>query len=245
MDRIHIRFAPPKADFNRLMDAIRQYKFDGKHLWPQQTDNFIKSYAAGSFIALYDGRKPIGFTTYDHDSYAPQIAIIWYKWILPEYRGKGIGKRFAQLIYAAFRQQGICFVVAQPATIYGRRMARRFAFKPIVNSAYMYKVFRHRHPRELTGNGYELLIWHEWSDSIPDEVYGIDNRMRQNPIRTAISSDSPVELRKDGKVIIARKPAKYIFNKKELQSKSFSSFLFFDTNLTDLLTRINKTPRQR
>lgn len=243
MDRIQIRFAPPKNDFNRLMDAINQNKFDGKHLFPQQIDNFIKSYTAGTFIALYDGRKPIGFTTYDYDHNNPQIATIRYKWILPEYRGKGIGRQFAKLIYAEFRRSDICCVITQPATIDGHKMARRFAFKPIADSAYMYKVFRHRHPHELTGSGYELLIWNEWIDPYPTEVYTIDDRMRQNPIRTAIGYDAFIEFRKDDRTIISKQKAKYFFTPKELQDATYCSLLFFNTNLTELYGRINNPMR--
>lgn len=238
MDTLKIDFNPAHKDYKILMESLSDKGFCNGILQPHDYSRICKSFDEQKFIILYHINKPIGFTTWRGEL---QWAIVDYKWILPEYRGKGIGRKFSELIYSEFISKEIYFILAQPATEHGWGMSKSLGFKPLTQSDYSYSTTYQylflRSNREFNPErniGYELLIWHNYDyRAEPAQIYRFDETMKINPIVSIVDPNAHVELRKDG-VTIRRNAAKRFFTESELQSYGL---LYFDSNLSDWLIK--------
>lgn len=239
MENFNIKFNPSETDFNKLISLLDRYGFYDNIIQPHDHERIYKSYGKGNFIALYDGDEPIGLSVWQGEM---QWAIIHYKWIHPDYRNRGIGRLFANLIYEEFRNRNIVYVLAQPATPCGEGMSKSFGFQLLADTDYKYDtqyrylfLRQNRQQIQLSGSGYELLIWHDWNNQKePSQIYHIDETMDSHPIISIVDSDAFVELRKDG-VPIKRNVCKRLFTDMELQCYGL---LYFNTNLSNLLERL-------
>lgn len=240
IERLTIDFVAQKKDYEILVKSLREIGFCNGIIQPHDYERICKSYDENKFIVLYYNHIPIGFTTWRGEL---QWAIVDYKWILPEYRGVGIGRKFSELIYDEFRRRVIYFILAQPATDNGWGMSRSFGFKPHNESDYRYStnyqylfLRPNRKFSQERNNGYELLIWHNYNYlAEPAQVYKLDETLTVNPIISIVDYDAHVELRKDGEVI-RRNVAKRFFKESELQGYGL---LYFNTNLSDYRKEYN------
>ena len=242
MKNLTIDFIPKESDFKYLIGQLDKYGFYCAVLQPHDRNRILKSFDRGGFIVLKDGESLIGFTVWAGEN---QWTEVQYKWILPEYRGQGIGRYFSELIFQEFIKREIYLVLVQPATDYGWGMARTFGFKPLSETDYRFStnlqylmLKDNRETTLLSGAGYELLIWHNFDNrKSPAQIYKIDETMEKYPIISIVDGDSWVELQREG-VPIVRNVCKRFFSEKELQ---YYGLLYFNVNLSSVLKRFKLT----
>lgn len=124
-------------------------------------------------------------------------------------------------------------------------MARTFGFKLLSETDYSFStnlqyllLKDNRKVIQITGVGYELLIWHTFDNrKIPAQIYKIDETMEEYPIISITDGDSWVELHREG-IPIVRNVCKRFFSKKELQAYGL---LYFNANLSSMLKRFKLT----
>lgn len=238
-NELKILVKPKKVDIDFLISKMDELGFYNGVLQPHDKDRIRNGIKNRKVFVLYKDGNPIGLSTWSGEM---QWAIVDYKWILPEFRGKGLGKQFAQLIYEWFLKKHIYLVMAHPATPNGEAMATTFGYKPMADTDYRFScqdlyIFLKEGRKNLnqpSNSGFELLIWSDHNArKNPHFCYAIDNDMKENPIISIINDDAQVELRKDGKEIRKDK-CKYFFTDDENQAY----ILYFDTNLSELLKRL-------
>lgn len=242
MENLTIDFIPKESDFKYLIGQLDNWGFYCGVLQPHDKNRILKSFDKGGFIVLKDGERPIGFTVWTGEN---QWAEVQYKWILPKYRGKGIGRFFSELVFQEFIEREIYLVLAQPATDCGWGMARTFGFNPLSETDYSFStnlqyllLKDNRKVIQMAGVGYELLIWHNFDNrKSPAQIYKIDETMEEYPIISITGGDSWVELHREG-VPIVRNVCKRFFSEKELQAYGL---LYFNTNLSSMLKRFKLT----
>lgn len=125
MYNLHLEFNPPESDFQRLIELLDQHGFYGGVIQPHDRKRICDSFREDHFIVLYLDNNPIGFTTWRGEL---QWAIIDYKWIIPNHRGKGYGRWFSQSIFEYFKRNNIIYILAQPASPCGWDMSNSLKF---------------------------------------------------------------------------------------------------------------------
>lgn len=239
MGIIRIDFNPDISDFKKMISSLETYGFSNNIIQPHDLKRIRNSYNDKGFVVLYTDNEPIGFTVWHGEL---QWAIVDYKWLLPDYRGQGLGRLFAQLMYQEFLKHDIFYILVESATSEGCGLSNSFGFKPLSNTAYRFdtKLFYkfllpNRSQIQLSDSGYELLIWHDWDNrKTAAQIYRIDDTMDSNPIISVVDSDAYVELRRDG-VTITTNVCKRFFSETEYQCYGL---LYFNVNLSDWLKRI-------
>lgn len=121
-------------------------------------------------------------------------------------------------------------------------MSKSFGFQLLGDTDYKYDtqyrylfLRQNRQQIQLSGSGYELLIWHDYDyRKDPAQVYRIDETMASHPIISIVDTDAFVELRRDG-INIKRNVCKRFFSDMEFQ---YYGLLYFNTNLSFWLKRL-------
>lgn len=234
MSNLHLEFNPPESDYQRLIELLDQHGFYGGVIQSHDRKRICDSFREDHFIVLYLDNNPIGFTTWRGEL---QWAIIDYKWIIPNHRGKGYGRWFSQCIFENFKRNNIIYILAQPASPCGWGMSNSLKFNDFSETDYKFSTsYRYlfltedRDNIELSDKGFELLIWSNCDYTKPPKlVYKIDDSMLFNPIITIVDDNAYAELRKDG-IKIKRNVCKRFFTDTELQ---YHGLLYFNKNLSE------------
>lgn len=239
MGLIRTDFNPNVLDFNKLISLLDKYGFSNDVTHRHDRKRICELYENDGFITMYADNEPIGFTAWRGEL---QWAIVDYKWLHPDYRGQGLGRLFAQLVYQEFLRHNIFYILVEPASLEGRRLAKSLEFKSLRDTDYRfdtnlyYKFLQsNRSMTQQSDSGYELLIWHDWNNqNEAAQIYRIDDTMESEPIISIVDSDAYVELRRDGSPI-KKGISKRFFSESELQCYGL---LYFNTNLSDCLKMI-------
>lgn len=239
---LRVDFKPSKEVFEILIKALDKYKFAHGTLQLHDKARITKSFDKSCFAVLFEDEIPIGFSTWQRYG---NVAEIQYKWLLPSYRGKGIGKKFGLMFNKGLLHRKIYLLVAEPATDYGNGMARTLEYRRLDEAPYRFQTkFWYRFNKEgrkplesSKGEGYELRLWKNERDQYygnePIECYSLDERLDRKPILTMSDTDTTFQLVKDNKVI-KQDRMKYFFTEKELQD---FGFLYISTPLTKFLKK--------
>lgn len=243
MNRIYLQTNPTGTDFEELMRQMESIGF-GKNglLQPHDARRMRNEFSEKGCFLLFDGERAIGLTTFRQEH---QYAIIDYKWIHPDYRGKKLGRLFGQMVYEELLRRSIFYILVEPATEEGHGMASTFGFKKLSETSYKYstnyyyKFIKHgRLSHAPTGKGYEMVIWDGYrTDVEPTLCYSLDNVMEDNPILTIVDFDGYFEIRKDGEPITQKKVIKRGGFDDEIELQNYG-LLYLSTNLSDLKSRL-------
>ena len=123
---LRVDFRPSKEAFDFLIKALDKYKFAHDPLQLHDKARMMKSFDKNCFAVLLEDEKPIGFSTWQRYR---NVAEIQYKWLLPSYRGMGVGKKFGLMFNKGLLQRRIYLLVVEPATDYGNGMARTLEYR--------------------------------------------------------------------------------------------------------------------
>lgn len=243
MNRIYLQTNPTETDFEELMLQIESIGF-GRNgiLQPHDARRMRKEFSENGCFLLFDVKRAIGLTTFRHEH---QCAIIDYKWLHPDYRGKKLGHLFGQMVYDELLRRSVYYILVEPATQEGYGMASTFGYKKLSETPYKYStnyyykfIKQGRLSHTPTGEGYEMVIWDDYrTDVDPTLCYSLDDTMEDNPILTIMDFDNYFEIRKDGVPITRKRVIKRggFDDEKELQN--YGLFYLF-TNLSELKSRL-------
>lgn len=247
MANLKVELKPSKEIFDYLIGELDKYKFAHNILQPHDRERIVESFFKNGFAVLLDDEKPIGFTVWKRYLNSAEIM---YKWIMPSYRGKHIGKEFGRIFNRCLLRKRIYNLVVQPATDYGHGMAASFGYKEIKDTPYRgsrsyWYLFNKKGRKPLPDadkKGYVLKLWEneysKYKGDDPLECYRLDEKLNRTPILTVTDSDAPVQLVKDG-VVIKETRVKYFFSEKEFQ---YFGLLYISTPLPKFL-EIHNLPK--
>lgn len=132
METLKLEFHPSQAALNSfLVELKKEYEQNGCGIycnWDIVKDFFKKD----KIIILTLNNKPISFVTWQRNDKIISLDIIWS---LPQYRGKGLGYKFQQLLFKEFKKRGDVAIEVNCATKEGLSMAKRNGFIPKTLSA--------------------------------------------------------------------------------------------------------------
>lgn len=234
--KLKILFRPDKLIVSKILNSLEEHGFCNNQLQPHDYKKIRKAVTQSKFIALFFEDEPIGFTTWESEG---NWVIIHYKWILPNFRGRKLGKAYAEMIYSEMLKRGKYLVLVEPATENGNYMASAFKFEPLANTAYQYstnyqyKFLKSGRPHSFpSGEGWQLLIWKDHNYTTENfNCYELDDSMASDPIIAIVNCDASMEIRHNGS-LKKRATCKDFFKlPEELQ---LYGLLVFKTNLSDL-----------
>lgn len=127
MENLKLEFHPSQAILNSFFPELKkEYEQKGYGIYCNWDiiQNFFKK---DKIIILTLNNNPISFVTWRRSDKVISLDIIWS---LPQYRGKGLGYKFQQLLFKEFKKRGDVAIVVNCATSDGVSMAKRNGFIP-------------------------------------------------------------------------------------------------------------------